>query len=277
MLPRRIFLAGALVATLTLPAAAESTWDELRPLVFGDAVPVLEPSVVQLTAPYRTYDDPRTDIGARIDMPFGEFIETVTLILDDNPMPVSAVFDLTTPQPSFEFSATMRVNGPTMVRVVVETDRGNFYMAENFVKTSGTGACAAPPGTDPAEALATLGTMEFGLVAEVDTGIVASLEPPTASSISGPSGRLAQLDIDHPSHSGMQMDQITLLFIPARYVDTVAVEADGTPIFNLTGSISLSENPAVRFRIPEDSVTLGVRMTDTEGAVFENTFNLPGG
>lgn len=234
------------------------------------------PEIVTLDAPYRTMNDPRTDIGASITMPFGEFIQTVTLILDENPMPVSAVFEMAEPQRAFSFAGTMRVNGPTMVRVVAETDQGKLYMAETFVKTSGTGACAAPPGTDPEIALQTLGTMKFRVLPEVNENLLASLDQ--AAAANGVSvGRMVELDIDHPSHSGMQMDQISLLFIPARYVETVEIETDGKPRFTLTGSISFSENPAIRFEIPGDSVGVGVKMTDTEGAVFEEAFSLSGG
>ena len=73
------------------------------------------------------------------------------------------------------------------------------------------------------------------------------------------------------------MDQITLLFIPARYVDTIEVKRDGQPMFTMTGSISFSENPAIRFEVPDDALGVGVKMTDTEGETFEETFTMPGG
>ena len=262
---------------LVTPASADNGWEDLRADVFGEAVPVLNADVVALDAPYRTMNDPRTEIGARVTAPLGEFVKTVSLIIDDNPMPVSAVFELAQPQRAFAFSGTMRINGPTMIRVVAETDAGNFYMQETFVKTSGTGACAAPPGTDPLIALQTLGTMKFKLVPGDSESILASLEQPAAVNTGVSFGRMAQLDIDHPSHSGMQMDQITLLFIPARYVETVEVKSDGKPMFRMTGSISFSENPAIRFEVPAEAVGVGVKLTDTEGATFEGNFTLPGG
>lgn len=270
-------LVAVTAALLASPALANDTWEDLRPVVFGDVVPEINAEIVALDAPYRTMDDPRTDIGARVTAPLGEFVKTVTLIIDDNPMPVSAVFELAEPQRGFAFSGTMRINGPTMVRVVAETDRGNYYMQESFVKTSGVGACAAPPGTDPIVALETLGTMKFKLIPGGSESILASLEQSAPENNALSFGRMAQVDIDHPSHSGMQMDQITLLFIPARYVETVEVKSDGKPLFKMTGSISFSENPAIRFEVPGDAVGVGVKLTDTEGATFEETFALPGG
>ena len=273
----RLALTALAAFLLVTPASADNGWEDLRADVFGEAVPVLNADVVALDAPYRTMNDPRTDIGARVTAPLGEFVKTVSLIIDDNPMPVSAVFELAEPQRAFAFSGTMRINGPTMIRVVAETDAGNFYMQETFVKTSGTGACAAPPGTDPLIALQTLGTMKFKLVPGDSESILASLEQPAAVNTGVSFGRMAQLEIDHPSHSGMQMDQITLLFIPARYVETVEVKSDGKPMFRMTGSISFSENPAIRFEVPAEAVGVGVKLTDTEGATFEENFTLPGG
>lgn len=276
----RIRTLAALLAVLSFsPALAESTWDDLRSDIFGDAVPVVNAAVVDLQTPYRTYQDPRTEIGASITAPFGKFIKTVQLIIDDNPMPVAAVFELAEPQREFSFSGTMRINGPSMVRVVATMEGGELYMQESFVKTSGVGACSAPPGTDPVEALARMGTMNFLLVPDEADGksVLASLKDTTDTAPVINTSRMAQLDIDHPSHSGMQMDQITLLFIPMRYVETVEVKADDKALFTLTGSISLSENPAIKFEIPEESVGVGVKMTDTEGATFEESFTLPGG
>ncbi|MFK7941797.1 MAG: quinoprotein dehydrogenase-associated SoxYZ-like carrier [Paracoccaceae bacterium] len=277
MIARRIVLAAIFGGTFACQALAESSWDFLKDEVFDGREPVISADIVALEAPYRTQNDPRTDIGARVNMPFGEFVKSVTLILDENPMPVSAVFEMAEPQRAFAFRGTMRVNGPTMVRVVAETDQGKLYMSETFVKTSGTGACSAPPGTDPLLALQTIGTMKFRIVPEVSEKLLASLDKAAAASGVPVTGRMVELDIEHPSHSGMQMDQITLLFIPARYVETVEIKTDGKPQFTMTGSISFSENPAIQFEIPGTSVGVGVKMTDTKGAVFEEEFNLSGG
>jgi sulfur-oxidizing protein SoxY len=84
----------------------------------------------------------------------------------------------------------------------------------------------------------------------------------------------AEMEFRRPSHSGMQMDQISLLFIPARYIETVEVFTDDVPMFSMTGSISLSEDPAISFPIPLDAQALTVRMVDTEEAEFKQTFPL---
>ena len=84
-----------------------------------------------------------------------------------------------------------------------------------------------------------------------------------------------RLEIKHPSHSGMQMDQITLLYILARYVETVEVWADEDKLFTMTGSISLSEDPEIEFTYTKPAVqAMRVRMTDTEETVAEEVFPL---
>ena len=256
---KTLTLAAALLV-FALPGHAGEAWDGVREQLFASR-PLNDGSdVIAIDAPYRTPDDGRTDLAAQIVAPKGLNIGAVTLVLDENPMPVSAIFELTTPLPSFYFDVTMRVNGPTPVHVIAETTDGQLWVAETFVKTSGLGACAAPPGTDPDEALATLGQMEIEMLAGLPQGTAGS----TLQSL-----RQSQLDVhvSHPSHSGMQMDQISLLFIPMRYVENVQIDLDGAGYVDLTGSISLSENPRVGMSVPSSTRSVEVTMTDTDGTV----------
>jgi len=138
-----------------------------------------------------------------------------------------------------------------------------LLVGEGFVKTSGQGACSAPPGTDPDLALATLGEIQIGIT-DMDAGktpldkLVGLLNKPQ---------KRVDVDINHPSHSGMQMDQISLLFIPMRYVENVQIDLDGRGFVNMTGSISLSENPRMSLAVPGDTRSVDVTMTDTDGTV----------
>jgi len=269
---------GAAVIAMGAPASAQSVWEEIRPAIFQERAINPAGDLVALNAPYRTMTDLRTVLGGELRAPFGHTIRSVILVIDNNPMPVSAVFRLERPVPSFRFSAEMRINGPTPVRVVLETDDGSLYMTERFVKTSGVGACSAPPGADPLIALETLGQMELTMASAAPGESVAA----RLASLAGSSSTTqmqeqtadARLAISHPSHSGLQMDQITLLYIPARFVEAVQVEADGASYFTMTGSISLSENPAITFALPTEPSGLKVYLRDTEGAEFVQEFPL---
>ncbi|WP_172332366.1 quinoprotein dehydrogenase-associated SoxYZ-like carrier [Mangrovicoccus sp. HB161399] len=262
------------LAALLLSAAPlmAGTWDDLAPQVFPGAALLPAGDVIALDSPYRTQNDSRTQIAARITPPAGTLVEEVTLVLDENPMPVSAVFRLAVPQPGFGFEATMRINGPTPVHVVAALSDGRHFVAEAFVKTSGQGACAAPPGTDPKEALATLGQMELQLLPGLPgSGSVTE----RLAKLAGAPGRL-DVEVSHPSHSGMQMDQVSLLFIPMRYVETLEIGIDGMPFAEVTGSISLSENPHLGLTVPPEAHRAEVTMTDTDGTVATAQTALPG-
>lgn len=254
-------LSTALAGLLALPAFAGGSWDNVKTELYGDRNLKDGSDMIAIDAPYRTRDDARTQIAAQVAAPRGLSIGKVTVILDENPMPVSAVFELDKPQASFYFDVTMRVNGPTPLRVVAETTDGQLFVSDSFVKTSGSGACAAPPGTDPEMALATLGNMTLDVGSAVPTL--------SATALANLEARLRKLDVDiqHPSHSGMQMDQISMLFIPLRYVETVEIDLDGGGYVDVTGSISLSENPRVSLSVPGSTQTVDVTMTDTDGTV----------
>ena len=259
-----IRLTSAAAAALLAASAAwaGTAWEDISSELYAGRDLLDGSDVIAIDAPYRTPDDTRTDLAARIAAPAGKTVARVSVILDENPMPVSAVFDLSRPLPRFAFGITMRVNGATPLHVVAETTDGALYVAETFVKTSGTGACAAPPGTDPELALATLGDMKIGFDAAGGTGdLMGRIDALRTDD------RRVDIDVSHPSHSGMQMDQISLLFIPMRYVERLEIDLDGADFADLTGSISLSENPSVSLSIPADTRSVDVTMTDTDGTV----------
>lgn len=264
---RLVVTIAFLIGLAPVVQASSDAWDDIREDLYGSRTLQNGDDVIAIDVPYRTYDDARTQIAAHIIAPQGLRVGKVTVVLDENPMPVSAVFELDTPQPSFFFDVTMRVNGPTPMHVVAETTDGQLWVSETFVKTSGQGACSAPPGTDLEAALASLGNMEIGISGGLP-----------GAGLDGLGARLSRMDvdIDHPSHSGMQMDQISLLFIPMRYVENVDIDLDGSGYVGMTGSISLSENPRVGLSVPSRTQSVDVTMTDTDGTVSKAHKKLAG-
>ncbi|KMK65480.1 quinoprotein dehydrogenase-associated SoxYZ-like carrier [Puniceibacterium sp. IMCC21224] len=260
------------LVALAFPALAyEPAWPDLSDALYEGRVLNDGGQFIAIDTPYRTGNDARTQIAAQIAAPQGLLLGSVTLILDENPMPVSAVFNFDAPLPRFFFDVTMRINGPTPLHVIAETTDGQLFVAETFVKTSGQGACSAPPGSDLSLALATLGEMTIGIDGTMGEGSVS--EKLTALSMRQ---RRLDLDISHPSLSGMQMDQISLLFIPMRYVETVEIDLDGHGYVDMTGSISLSENPRVSLSVPGQTQSVDVTMTDTDGTVTHANKRLTG-
>lgn len=264
---RALSLAIVLFGAVPALASSETAWDEIRHSVFPEQALRPGDAYIQIAAPYRTDNDVRTIIGAEVTAPEGARIAKLTLVLDENPMPVSAVLTFEDPQPAFAFETTMRVNGPTPVHLVAEMTDGTAYVVDTYVKTSGTGACSAPPGTDPLAALESLGQMQLTIANSQD-----GLTMTQALQQLGTEGdKELVVDISHPSHSGMQKDQISLLFIPMRYVSDVEVGVNGAPYVDVAGSISLSEDPSLKMSVPGDAQTATVTMTDTDGTVTEAT------
>lgn len=275
----RIALARVSVPLLALMilaqgVMAQDSWDDIRVALYEDRPLRDGQEVIAIDAPRRTENDARTQIAAFVAAPQNMSIGKVTVVLDENPMPVSAVFALDVPQPQFFFDLTMRINGPTPLHVIAETTDGQLWVAESYVKTSGQGACAAPPGTNPEEALLTLGQMDIQVANEFGAS-GGALTKLAASGFTARHNKM-ELDIDHPSHSGMQRDQISLLYIPMRYVEDVEIALDGAGYVDLTGSISLSENPRVGISVPSKTRQVDVTMTDTDGTVATKTKKLAG-
>lgn len=248
------------------------TWADLKEEVYGErTIKKAAVGIVTLDVPYRAGDDRRVPISATAQFDDGRTIKSLTLIIDENPMPISADFEMNAPLEKFGTNVAMRLNGPSWVRAVVEASDGRLYMSESFVKTSGQGACAAPPITGVKEALASLGQMDLKGPRSSGNALdrIKAAGKETAP-------QQATLEILHPQHSGMQMDQITLLHIPARYVETVEAWGGDDKLFTMTGSISLSEDPSIGFDLPDSVEALRVRITDTDEAVFEKRFPLGG-
>jgi sulfur-oxidizing protein SoxY len=146
------------------------------------------------------------------------------------------------------------------VRVVVEADNGALYMIEKFVKASGAGVCAAPPAGDPVLAAKTMGQMKLTDLTGPDAGATRF-------------HRSAQLDIRHPQLTGMQMNQITLLYTPMRFVNAVEVRQGDEKLFDLEGSMTLSENPRIAFDYQINGASLiKVTTKDTNDTVWTQDF-----
>lgn len=249
-------LLGGTVADLR----AESTWNAIKPAIFQDRAIHQSGDMIKLDAPYRTIDDRTIPIAINAQVSDGRSIRSVTLLADDNPMPVIAVLRLANGETRLNFRLNIRLDGTSPIRAVVETSDGALYMTEKLVKTSGQGACASPPVTDLDKITDTIGKMEF---ADVVTGASASGQTLI--------NRRGRLKITHPNLTGLQMNQVTLQHIPARYIDTLTVWNGEKQLFTIESGITVSENPEIEFDYRlNGSSNLTVVATDTDGTRFKS-------
>jgi sulfur-oxidizing protein SoxY len=248
-----VLLAAALALAAAAQAARADAWAEIRPSLFSDR-PVAEADFIRVDAPARAHDAAVTPVEIAVDPPLGRVVTRLTLIVDENPAPVA--FELE-PGPglgrAFTLSTRLRVDAYSHVRVVAELDDGALHQAARFVKASG--GCSAPASKDAVAAREGLGEIRFRVFPAV-------------------AGRgEAQLMIRHPNHSGFQVDQVTLLTTPPHFVDDVWVRQGDELVFRLTGGISLSENPSLRFSyVPNGAAAFTAHAEDSEGGVFEAAF-----
>jgi sulfur-oxidizing protein SoxY len=227
-------------------------WPELVHLFFNDATIVEDQGLVAFEAPPRAEDAALVPISFSAKLPEGDKRRVVklTLVIDQNPVPLAAAFTLGEKAGDTRISTRVRVNSYTNARVVAELSDGSLHMATRFIKASG--GCSAPMVKTMDEALAALGQMRFRI-------LPATPEAPNE----------ALLMIRHPNNSGLQMDQVTRLYTPARYIEKLAVYQGPDLIFSMAAGISVSEDPNFRFTFkPNGAKEFRVEAEDTAGKKF---------
>lgn len=231
-------------------------WDAIREHLFQDKEILPGDGVVKLVAPVRPANS--GDVTVKISAAFPQtperHLKRHFLVVDENPSPVASVFTLTQKSGVADVNTRIRVNAYSEVRVISEADDGRLYMDSVFVKASG--GCSAPPtSTDP------LATLAMGKTTLLDEGEAAD------------GTHKFHLSVLHPSYSGLQKDQITLLYIAPHYVENVEIKnRSGDLIFAVKGDISFSENPSFGFHYAarrSDDV-LSVRIVDSRKKIFES-------
>ncbi|MGQ7793449.1 quinoprotein dehydrogenase-associated SoxYZ-like carrier [Faunimonas sp. B44] len=256
----------ALGLTLALAAAAsaqpaprQDPWPGLVVDVFDGRPIETGTGLVRLEAPARAEDAavvPMT-IRAEATAPDGTPIRRITLVIDENPAPVAAVFELGAEAGVTQIATRVRVNTYSNVHAVAEDEKGRLYMDAAFVKASG--GCSAPALKDADQALASMGEMRFRM-----------FEPAAQNLSTG--AQDAQVMVRHPNYSGLQMDQVTRHYIPAHFIQSLVVKQGDAPILAVEGGISLSEDPNVRFTYRSNGEDITVEATDTEGKVFRSSW-----
>ena len=182
----------------------------------------------------------------------------ITLVIDQNPAPMAARFELGPEANVTEIATRVRVDSYTDVHVVAELSDGQLYMTKTFVKASG--GCAAPAAKNADEAKARLGQMRYRQFAR------AGAENGT---------REAQVMIGHPNNSGLQRDQVTLLYIPPFFINELRLWQDDSLVLAVEGGISLSEDPNIRFTYASNGAKrFRAEARDTKGNLFRNDWKI---
>jgi sulfur-oxidizing protein SoxY len=258
---RRALASLALVCAMGGRALAQGDeepdiWPDLARVFFNDAPIIEDQGLVSFEAPVRADDAALVPISFSARLPEGDARRVVmlTLIIDQNPVPLAAAFTLGEKAGDTRISTRVRVNSYTNAHVVAELSDGSLHMATRYIKASG--GCSAPMVKSMDEALATLGQMKFRIL------------PPTPEAPNE-----ALLMVRHPNNSGLQMDQVSRLYTPARYIDKLAVYQGDDLVFSLSAGISISEDPNFRFTFkPNGAKEFRVEAIDTAGKTFSGAW-----
>ena len=251
-------VACAMLLVAATPALAADNWPRIRQGLFQDrAIAEDNGQMIELVTPVRAEDAAVVPVAIRTRLAQnpGRYARRLYLIIDNNPAPLAAVFNMTPELGRADIETRVRVEEYTNVRVVAELNDDSLHMVSNYVKASG--GCSAPAGKDPAAA--TTGKMKLTLE--------------RAPHLNQP--LLAQLMIRHPNSSGMAMDQLTRLYAPPHYVKRIEVAYNGKQIMSADTDISISENPNFRFYfLPRQNGTLTVEALDSSELSYKTSLQV---
>lgn len=261
-LPRRAIVLAPVLAPLSSliarSAAAQAPaetdpWPALASQIFNGQ-PIGDGShILAIDAPYRAEDAAVVPVSLHDLRPDGDTsrIARITLVIDQNPSPLAATFTLGETSGIRSISTRVRVDSYTKLHAVAELQDGSLLGAERFVKAAG--GCSAPAAKQEADTIP-LGTMRFRqFTAQQNTG-----------------RHEAQLMIRHPNYTGMQMDQLTRLYVPAHFVSSVQIWQGDDLLLGAETGIAISENPEFRFDFrPNGATEFRAKVQDSEGKVFQ--------
>jgi sulfur-oxidizing protein SoxY len=258
-------LLGAAFAADAAPAATPEAYDPWPGLVqdifknrpINDGV-----DVIAIEMPYRAEDAAIVPVTLRTKLSPDDSrrVLTITLVIDQNPAPMAAKFELGPDARVSEISTRVRVNNYTDVHAVAELSDGKLYMSKTYVKASG--GCSAPAAKNAEEAKARLGQMRYRQFAKPGQGPVSG-------------AREAQIMIGHPNNSGLQMDQVTQLYTPAFFINELHLWQDDKPVLAMEGGISISEDPNIRFTyVSNGAKRFRAEARDTDGHLFQHEWKI---
>ena len=237
------------------PEASE-VWQKVRASLFQSRpIAAATDDIISLELPVRAEDAAIVPIAIKTRMlqSAARHIDKVYLIVDNNPSPISAIFQFTPLSGRADIETRIRIDEYTHVRAIAETNDGQLHMATRFLKAAG--GCSAPPGKDAQAALASLGRMKFRVEGDAN----------------GKQPVLAQLMISHPNHSGLALDQVSRLFTPAHFIRQVRITYGGQPVMSADVDFSISENPNFRFYfMPKGDAELRAEVVDSNDLRFES-------
>src|ERR1700691_1950664 len=151
---RILVLAGiAACASLGLAARAahadQDLWPGLADTLFPNAKLAEDGMVIKLGTPLNAEDAALVPITLHMESAKDATgpsdphrITTLTVVIDNNPSPVAAVFEFGPKAGVTTIETRIRVNQHTKIHAVAETADGKLYVSESYIEAAG--GCSAP-------------------------------------------------------------------------------------------------------------------------------------
>ncbi|RZU02971.1 quinoprotein dehydrogenase-associated SoxYZ-like carrier [Rivibacter subsaxonicus] len=255
---------AALAAVGGLPsnvghADSSPEWEKLRTALFQQREIATDSGRVKLIVPLRAAYGASVPVKVVSLLPQTPalYVKRLTLLIDKNPSPVAAAFELTPEIGQADLETRLRVDEYSHVRVIAELSNGELHMDSRYVKTSG--GCSAPPNRDQ---LHNIGKMQFKLPEGVKAGAPTPVE----------------LTVVHPNDTGFELNNITVMFIPPHFVRSIRASYGGRKLFDADLDFSVSENPSFRFNfVPQGPGELKVEAEDSKEGRFVGTLRVDTG
>jgi len=237
---------------------SEATWDNIKGDIFKDR-PILDGSgFVVLDAPKRAQDAAIVPIGMHVNLPADDTrtLQALTLVIDENPAPVAGTFTIGPHAGVTSISTRVRVDNYSYIRLIAELSDGKLYGVKAYIKASG--GCSAPTASNSDATKSMIGQMKFRAF-RADAGGL-------------PEG---QIMVRHPQNSGLQMDQLTRLYIPPFFIDKLKIFQGDDLIVSMDGGIAIAEDPNIRFNYkPNGASAIRVEAMDTAKHPFKDEWTI---
>jgi sulfur-oxidizing protein SoxY len=182
------------------------------------------------------------------------YVRRLWVVVDKNPSPVAITLELTTEVGQADFETRLRVDEYSHVRVVSELSTGELHTDSRYVKTSG--GCSAPPNRD---ALNLIGRTLLKVAGEPKR------DQPTT----------ADVTVIHPNDTGFELNQVTVMYIPPHFVNSIKLSYAGRRVLDAELDFSVSENPTLRFNfVPHGPGELRAEVTDSKDGHFSGVLQV---
>jgi sulfur-oxidizing protein SoxY len=239
--------------TNTGHADSSPEWEHLRAKLFQDRPMDTEHSLVQLFVPLRAAYGASVPVKVVSKLPQtpGLYVKRIYLLVDNNPSPLAAVFDLTPDIGQADIETRLRVDEYSHIRVVSELSNGQLNLDSRYVKVSG--GCSAPPNREHPE---DIGKTFFKLPEGARLNQVTPVD----------------VQVVHPNDTGMELNNVTVMYIPPHFVRHLKVTYADHLLFDAELDFSISENPAFRFNfVPREPGLLRADVDDSHETHYVGT------